>query len=145
MRRLLCVAATGLTLAALVGCGSPDQQMLSSAARAARDAGSEVATVRVVAGGYLDGDLWSQPARRMVSDAEDALGKVVTTFEAEQPTTAASRTTYDRVSKALDDADTAVVLARIAVLNGDRPALRQSLTALDASARDLRGYGELAK
>jgi hypothetical protein len=142
MWRRLCVA--GLAGVLVAGCGG-DEAMRSDGARAARDAGSEVRTVRVVAGAFLDDKLWSRSASRMVSDAETALGTVATKFDAEQPTTPGARVTYDRVSKALDDAQDAVVTARIALGNDDRAGLRRALGSLDDSAVQLGELGELAR
>ncbi len=139
---LVCVAAAAVLLG---GCAGPDQAMTEAGARAARDAASEVGTARVAVQAVAEGNLWSRAADRVVSDAETALGAVATAFGQQQPSTVRSRQTYDEITEALDDAEQAVVSARIAVRNDDRAALPKWLAELDRTAERLRSLGELAR
>jgi|SRR5215207_3962442 len=134
----------GLVLS-LAGCGDPDQQMRSEGARAAREAVSGVRTAQLVAQSLLDGKVWDQPATVMVTDAEEALGQVATTFDARQPESAESRETYDQYSEALSSAADGVTELRIALRNGDLDAVRQQVGQLDKTAEQLEQLGERAQ
>lgn len=142
---LQCSASLAAGLLLLTGCGSPDQQLLGDGARAARDAASEVATARITAQTLLARKVWSRAADQVVTDAETALGKVATTFDEQQPETAHSRRTYDTISDALSQAESAVTATRIAIRAGDETALARQVPALDLAAEHLRELGELAR
>jgi hypothetical protein len=139
------VASVVIALAGLTGCGDPDQKMLSEGARAARDAASDVGTARMAAESLLDHKLWPQPANVLVSDAEQAVGKVATTFDERQPTTERSRATYDEFSAALSDAETSVTDLRIALQNDDLAAVAQQITELRKAGQRLDQLGERAR
>jgi hypothetical protein len=150
MRRRLAAfwAPAGLMLSLILGlaaCGDPDQQMLSEGARAAREAVSGVRTAQLAAQSLLDGKIWAQPATVMVTDAEDALGQVATTFDARQPETDESRKTYDQYSEALSNASDGVTDLRIALRGGDLEAVRQQVGQLDETADQLEQLGERAQ
>jgi hypothetical protein len=142
MKRLavaLCV------IAALTACGNPNQQMQSEAARAARAAASEVRTARLAAQALLDSKAWSQPAVVVVTDAEEAVGKVATDFSARQPETDESRKTYDLYSDALTAAEDGVTELRIALNRKDRAAVVAQLEQLGKTGEQLVQLGERAK
>lgn len=139
MRRM-CVAIC--LLATLVGCGDPDQKLQSEAARAARDAASEVRTARLAAQTLLDSKMWSPPAIVMVTDAEEAVGKVATGFSARQPETDRSRKTYDLYSDALTAAEDGVTELRIALNRNDRAAVAAELEQLGKTGEQLVQLGE---
>jgi hypothetical protein len=146
MRRLIAVVAVVIgLLVAVAGCGDPDQQMRSEGARAARDAASEVRTARLAAQSLLDHKLWSQPATVLVSDAEDALGKVATTFGAQQPETKESRKIYDQTTEALANAEDSVTDLRIALRSDDLAAVRNQVGQLEKTGEQLVQLGERAK
>lgn len=133
----------GLVLVSLLaGCSSPDQKLQDAAAQAAREARSEVATVRLTVEQLQAHRLWSQPAEQLVADAEKGLGKTASAFSAQQPTTDESRRIYAQTTKALDDAQTAVTATRIALGNGDLAAASREIAVLQKSATAL---GELAR
>jgi hypothetical protein len=142
---LRCSASLVAGLVLLTGCGNPDQQLLSDGARAARDAASEVATARITAQTLLARKVWSRAADQVVTDAETALGKVATTFDEQQPETARSRRSYDTISDALSQAESAVTATRIAIRAGDETALARQVPVLDRTAEHLRELGELAR
>jgi hypothetical protein len=147
MRRSASVIAGLACLAtALTGCGGDSQQkMLTEGARTAREAASEVNTVRLISQQLLDHRLWSPSATRMVKDSEETLGKVATSFTSRQPATSPSRQTYDEFSDALDAAESAVEDTRIAMANGDLTKVREQVGTLDKLSDQLRKLGESAK
>ena len=147
MRRSAAVLAVLVCLiTALAGCGGDSQQkMLTEGAKTARDAASEVTTVRLISQQLLDHRLWSPSATRMVKDSEETLGKVATSFTSRQPATGPARETYDEFSDALDAAETGVEDARIAMVNGDLTKLREQVGTLDKLSDQLRKLGESAK
>ncbi len=146
MRRLIgwCGVAC-LVLAALAGCGNPDQQLRSEGARAAREAASAVGAARLAGQSFLDHKLWSQPATQLVSEAEESLGQVGTTFDQQQPKSTSSRKTYDDISKTLDDAESNVTDLRIALVNNDLDAVTSAVRQLSQVSGQLRQVGETAK
>jgi len=139
------IAVCALVLGLLAGCGDPDQKMLADGARAARDAASEVGTARLAAKSLLDQKLWNAPAVQLVSDAEQAIGKVTSTFHAQQPETGRSRQTYDMVSKALSTAQDNVTELRIALNNKDLGTVADQVTKLQTIGEQLDRLGEQAK
>jgi hypothetical protein len=146
VRRLMGWCGVGcLVLAVLVGCGDPDQQLRSEGARAGREAASAAGTAKLAGQSFLDHKLWSQPATQLVSDAEKALGQVSSTFDKQQPKTAASRKVYDQVSKTLDDAAGNVTDLRIALTNGDQAGVAKLVKELADTAEGLRRLGETEK
>jgi predicted ArsR family transcriptional regulator len=143
VRRMIAVCA--LVLGLLAGCGDPDQKMLADGARAARDAASEVGTAQLAARSLLDHKLWNAPAVQLVTDAEQALGKVTSTFDAQQPGTGRSRQIYDTVSKALSTAEDNLTELRIALNNNDLGAVADQVTRLQTIGQQLERLGEQAK
>jgi hypothetical protein len=139
------LALVATILAVLAGCGDPDQKMLTEGARAARDAASEVGTARLAAQSLLDHKLWNAPATQIVSDAEQAIGKVASTFDALQPKTGRSRATYDSYSEALSNAEDDVTELRIALTNDDLGTVTDQVSKLQTVAQQLRRLGEQAK
>jgi hypothetical protein len=129
----------------LAGCAGPDQKMQTEAARAARDAASEVRTARLAAQSLLDQKVWTQPAVVVVSDAEEALGTVATGFSSRQPETDESRKTYDLYSEALTAAEDGVTELRIALNRQDRAAVTAELGQLTKTGEQLVQLGERAK
>ena len=139
-------ATVAVLLAVLTGCGADSEQtMLTEGARAAREAVSEVNTVRLVGNQLLDGKLWAPAADRMVTDAEEALEKVVSGFDARQPGSEESRRMYDEFGEALDAAAAAVQDTRIALANDDLATVRQQLGVLEQVGRQLDRLGESAQ
>lgn len=147
MRRAGMVIAVLICLTtALTGCaGDSQQKMLTEGARAARDAASEVNTVRVTSQQLLDHRLWSRSATRMVQDSEEALSKVSDSFGTRQPATDASRETYDRFTDALDAASSALRETRIAMANDDLGKVREQIAVLTKVGDQLGELGESAK
>ncbi|WBQ08209.1 hypothetical protein [Kribbella sp. CA-293567] len=146
MRRLFGWCGVGCLLLALTaGCGDPDQQLRSEGARAARDAASAVGAARVAGQAYLDRKLWSQPATRMVGEAEEAMEQVVSTFGRQQPKTPESRQTYDRFTEALEVAEGTLTDLRIALTNGDTDGVGKLVRQLTGTAAGLRELGETEK
>lgn len=142
--RLAAIAV--VVLCVLSGCGADsDQKMLTEGARAAREAASEVNSVRLTTRQLLDGKLWTPGATRMVTDSEEALDKVVSSFDARQPGSGESREIYDRYGDALDAAVSVVRETRIALANDDRAKVRQQLAVLEQAGRQLGQLGESAK
>jgi phosphohistidine phosphatase SixA len=134
-----------LVLGIAAGCGDPDQQLRSEGARAAREAASAVGTAELAGQSFLDHKLWSQPATQLVSEAEQSLGKVSSTFDQQQPRTRASRKTYDDVSKTLDEAAGNVTDLRIALTNGDKAGVAELVKELTDTTEGLRRLGETEK
>ncbi|QNE21297.1 hypothetical protein F1D05_29505 [Kribbella qitaiheensis] len=143
MRGMIAVAAIVLALAA--GCGDPDQKMLDAGARAARDTASEVGTARLAAQSVLDHKLWNAPATQVVADAEQAIGKVASTFDTQQPQTGRSRQTFDTFSAALSTAQDNVTELRIALKNDDLGTVADQVKALQTIGQQLGKLGEQAK
>lgn len=139
------VAGGLLLVLVLAGCGDPDQKVRDAATQSAREAVSEVNTTRLVIEQLRSRQLWSQPAGRMVADAEKGLGTAVSSFESQQPQTEVSARLYEQVVKALDDAQTAVTAVRIALGNGNLAAAGEQLDALRRAADDLNAIGATAK
>jgi tRNA(Ser,Leu) C12 N-acetylase TAN1 len=129
----------------LGGCADPEQKLRETAAQSAREAASEVNTTRLVVEQLRAHRLWSQPAGRMVGDAEKGVEKAASSFAAQQPSTEESRRLYEQTSKSLDDAETAVTAVRIALGNNDLTAAERQLVVLRQSATDLDRIGELAR
>jgi hypothetical protein len=145
IRALAILAMTFGLVAGLAGCGDPDQKLLGEGARAARDAASEVGTARLAAKSLLDHKLWTAPATQLVTESEEALGKVASTFDAQQPETAKSRQKYDEISKALSDAQDIVTELRIALNNNDLGTVADQVTQLEQTGQQLDRLGEQAK
>jgi hypothetical protein len=139
------IAVLALVLALVAGCADPDQKLLADGARAARDAASEVGTARLAAKSLLDHKLWNAPAAQLVSDAEKAIGKVATTFDAQQPETGRSRQTYDTFAKALTTAEDNVTELRIALNNNDLGTVADQVGRLQTIGQQLDRLGEQAK
>jgi hypothetical protein len=129
----------------LSGCGDPDQKLRAAAAQAARETASEVNTARLAVEQLQAGRLWQQPAQQLVSDAEKAVGKAATSFSSQQPSTDASRRTYEQVTDVLDAAQTAVTAIRIALGNDDLAAAVRQADELGKTGAELDRIGELAK
>jgi hypothetical protein len=132
-------------VAGLAGCGDADQKILADGARAARDAASEVGTARLAADALLNHKLWKAPAVQLVTDAEQALGKVTSTFDAQQPETGRSRQTYDTFSKALSTAEDNVTELRIALNNNDLGTVADQVVRLQTIGQQLDRLGEQAE
>ncbi|WP_433166929.1 hypothetical protein [Kribbella sp. CA-247076] len=147
MRWWAAIAVALLALPAmLTGCGADsERQLLTEGARAAREARSEVNTVRLISNQFLDGNLWAPAANRMVTDADEALDQVVSGFEARQPGDATARRRYDEFGEALDAAASAVRDTRIALANGDLTTVRQQVGVLEQAGRELDRLGESAR
>ena len=86
----------------------------------------------------LEHKLWKQPAEQLVKDAEKSLSTVSSGFAAEQPQTEESRRTYDEVTRALDEAESAVTATRIVLANGDLTAAARQIPVLDQVADRLQ-------
>jgi hypothetical protein len=132
------VAVAVLLAAIAAGCSSPEQQLADAAEQAVREATSEVGTTQLAVRQLLDHKLWRQPAQQMVTDAETSLSTVASGFAAEQPETEASQRTYDEVTRALDEAESAVTATRIALANGDLTTAARQLPVLDEVAGRLQ-------
>jgi hypothetical protein len=132
------VAVAVLLAAIAAGCASPEQQLRDSADQAVREAASEVGSTQLAVRQLLEHQLWKQPAEQLVKDAEKSLSTVSSGFAAEQPQTAESRRTYDEVTGALDDAESAVTATRIVLANGDLAAAARQLPVLDQVADRLQ-------
>jgi hypothetical protein len=146
MRKIAVVALAMGVVAGLAGCGGdPDQKMLSEGARAARDAASEVRTARLAAQSLLDHQIWAQPATVVVTDAEEALDKVASGFDARQPETDESRATYDQYSDALVAAQDGLTELRIALGRSDLAAVSREVGHLEKTGDQLVQLGERAK
>ena len=146
MQRVIGWCGVGcLIIATATGCGDPDQQLRSEGARAAREAASAAGTAELAGQSFLDHKLWSQPATQLVSEAEQALGQVSSTFDQQQPKTRASREAYDQVSKTLDDAAGDVTDLRIALTNGDEGGVAELVKELSDTTEGLRRLGETEK
>lgn len=138
------VAAGLLLVMLLAGCGDPDSKLRDAAAQTAREAASEVGTTRTAVEQLQAHRLWPQPARQLVADSEKSLDKASSSFAAQQPSTPVSERLYEQVTKALDDAQTAVTAVRIALGNDDLAGAGQQLDALRLASKDLGEIGELA-
>jgi hypothetical protein len=143
MRRL--IAGVLVLVALLAGCGNPDQKLREAAAQSGRAAASEVNTTRLAVEQLRAHRLWSQPAGRMVADAEKGLNTAASSFASQQPSTDVSARLYEQVTKTLTDAQTVVTAIRIALGNDDLAAAEQQLDALRRSGSDLEKIGELAQ
>ncbi|MFF0341634.1 hypothetical protein [Kribbella sp. NPDC004875] len=133
-----------MLLVLLTGCQGPEQQLRQAAAQSAREAASEVGTTRLAVEQLRSRRLWSQSAEQIVKDAEQGVEKAASSFSAQQPATGASTSLYEQVTKALDDAQTAVTAVRIALGNNDLAAAERQLDQLRAASRDLQSIEEVA-
>jgi Flp pilus assembly protein TadD len=140
------IAVLACLLTVLSGCGADsEQKMLTEGARSAREAASEVNTVRLISQQLLDHKLWAPSATSMVKDSEQTLDKVVSSFATRQPGSDTVRQTYDRFSDALDAASDAVVETRIALVNGNLAKVQQQVGELQKVGEQLDELGESAK
>jgi hypothetical protein len=145
MRRVGSAALVCGLVFGLAGCGNPDQQMRTEGAKAARDAASQVSTARLAGQSLLEQKIWSPTTTVLVSDAEEALGKVATSFGARQPETVESRKIYDQTTEALSTAEESVTDLRIALRSGDLATVRRQVEELGRTADQLAKLGEQAK
>jgi hypothetical protein len=143
VRRL--VVACLLVPLLLGGCGNPDQKLVDAAAQAGREAESGVNTARLAIEQLEAGRLWRQPAAQLVDDAEKDVEKAGSSFSSQQPSTDASRRTYEQVNEALDNAAKAVTAVRIALGNDDLPTAVRQVDVLRRSGAELQRIGELTK
>jgi hypothetical protein len=133
-----------LLVSLLAACTNPDQKLRESAAQTAREAASEVTTVRLAVEQLHTHRLWAQPARQVVADAEKALDKSASSFASQQPSSELSARLYEQVTSTLDDAETTVTAVRIALGNDDLTAAERQLASLRKASSDLAKIGELA-
>ncbi|MEU4393907.1 hypothetical protein [Kribbella sp. NPDC023855] len=145
MRRVGSVAMICGLVFGLAGCGDPDQQMRTEGAKAARDAVSQVRTARLAGQSLLDQKIITPTTTVLVTDAEEALGKVATSFSARQPETAESRKIYDQTTEALSTAEEGVTDLRIALRSGDLAKVRSQVDELGKTGDQLAKLGEQAK
>jgi hypothetical protein len=129
----------------LAGCGNPDQQMRTEGAKAARDAVSQVRTARLAAQSLLDHKIMTPTTTVLVTDAEEALGKVATSFSARQPETTESRKIYDQTNDALSAAEESITDLRIALRSNDLATVRSQVEELGKTGDQLAKLGEQAK
>lgn len=131
-----------LVLALMSGCapGTPNAESWRfDAIKAVGDVSSSVATVQLALD--HDHDIFAPYVKAASVEAEDAAGKAAQKISALQPP-AGYRTPYDTVTSTLDDADSLLAAARIAVVQHDRaayPKLRQQLSKMADRLTKLEG------
>jgi hypothetical protein len=137
-RRVPWVAGCALVL--LSGCIAPalDQgAFVQNAKSALESASSETSTARLALDGLLSGKATNAYADTVVTDSENAMGGVETSFGVVDPPSRGQDQLRDQVTALLGDADDALAHARIALRRNDRSALRGALRELDASTSQL--------
>jgi len=128
------------TLVLMSGCiaPAPDQGAFEQNAKSALEsASSETSTARLALDGLLSGKATDAYADTVVTDSENAMGGVQTSFGVVDPPSRAQDRLRDQVLTLLSDADDALAHARIALRRNDTRALHAALGELDASTSQL--------
>jgi hypothetical protein len=122
----------------LGGCIAPalDQGAFEQNAKSALEsAASETSTAQIAVDVLLSGSATNAYADTVVTDSENAMGGIETSFGVVDPPTPTQDDLRDQVLTLLGDAEDALAHARIAVRRGDVPSLREARQELeDASA-----------
>ena len=122
------------------GCIAPavDQGAFQQNAKSALEsASSETATARLAVDGLLSGRATSAYADTVVTDSENAMGGVQTSFGVVDPPSRDQDRLRDQVLTLLGNADDALAHTRIALRRNDDKALRSALQELDNSTSQL--------
>lgn len=133
-RILLAISATLV----LGGCIAPalDRGAFEQNAKSALEsAASETSTAQIAVDVLLSGKATNAYADTVVTDSENAMGGIETSFGVVDPPAPNQDELRDEVLTLLGDADDALAHARIAIRRGDPSALREARKELeDASA-----------
>ena len=130
----------GCTALLLSGCIAPalDQGAFEQNAKSALEsASSETATARLAVDSLLAGKATTAYADTVVTDSENAMGGVQTSFGVVDPPSHDQDRLRDQVLTLLGNADDALAHTRIALRRNDDRALRSALEELDASTSQL--------
>ena len=133
--RILLAISVSLLLG---GCIAPalDQGAFEQNAKSALEsAASETSTAQIAVDVLLSGKATNAYADTVVTDSENAMGGIETSFGVVDPPAATQDGLRDEVLTLLGDADDALAHARIAIRRGDVSSLREAHKELeDASA-----------
>lgn len=128
------VAAVGLAVTLLSGCVVPardDAAYRTDATQALQSATSVARTAEVTLRHWLAGDVTTAYADTVVTEAEQAIGPIQTSFGAVDPSSRAVDQLREDVTGRLSDTESALALSRIALRRGDRDAVRRGAGRLD--------------
>ncbi|NNG41032.1 hypothetical protein HJ588_17375 [Flexivirga sp. ID2601S] len=109
----------------------------------ARAAAGIVATARAGAKAWQDGKLTHAYADTMVTEAEEDIGSVVSTFDSRQPPTQAAIALRDRIDAPLESASNALSDLRIALRRSDHEGVKSATDDLAAPQRSLEGLEQV--
>lgn len=135
--------ATWLVTCAVVflgGCVAPalDRGAFEQNAKSALEsATSETSTARLAVDGLLSGKATNAYANTVVTDSENAMGGIETSFGVVDPPDGSQDTLRDQVLTLLGNADDALAHTRIALRRNDKSALQSAVKELDASTSQL--------
>jgi hypothetical protein len=144
MSRRLGALTAGCAVLLLTGCIAPalDRGAFEQNAKSALEsAASETQTAQLALEVLLSGSATNAYTDIVVTDSENAMGGIETSFGTVDPPTPAQDKLRDDVLTLLGDADDALAHARIAVRRGDTPAVtdaRQELGAVSAHLESAR-------
>jgi hypothetical protein len=140
MSRRHLVPAAGCSLILLTGCIAPalDQGAFEQNAKSALEsAASETQTAQIALDVLLSGSATNAYADTVVTDSENAMGGIETSFGVVDPPTPTLDKLRDDVLTLLGDADDALAHARIAVRRGDTARLNAAREELETASADL--------
>lgn len=124
----------GVSVALLTGCIAPavNQGAFEQNAKSALEsASSETSTAQIAVDALLSGKATDVYADTVITDSENAMGGIQTSFGVVDPPSPDQDPLRDDVLKLLGDADDALAHTRIAVRRGDPAALRDARKELD--------------
>ncbi|MGO4341775.1 hypothetical protein [Pedococcus sp. 2YAF34] len=140
MMRRRATYVVGCAVVLLSGCIAPalDSGAFEQNAKSALEsASSETSTVRLAVDGLLAGKSTGAYADTVVTDSENAMGGVETSFGVVDPPSRRQDQLRDQVLTLLGNADDALAHTRIALRRNDRSGLKAALGELDASTSEL--------
>lgn len=140
-RPVISAAGVALTATLLSGCVSPafnHGAFRENASGAVGSALSESLTARLTIDALSAGKVTVAAANTIITENEDALGPIQSSFGNVDPPTRPDDSLRDAVVKALGDAEDAIAQARIAVRRGDDEGLREARASLEKASHALQ-------
>jgi hypothetical protein len=144
--RLACMA--GAVAVLLNGCIAPAVNggaFAQNAKSALESASSETSTAQIALGTLLSGNATNAYTDTVVTDSENAMGGIQTSFGVVDPPSPDQDKLRDDALTLLGDADDALAHARIAVRRGDPATLRAARKELEAATTHLESAREKLK
>jgi hypothetical protein len=144
-RRIVATTALALAFAGLAGCAEPSSDYGDYRAmvkQSAKDAQSAMATAQLIADEVLRGRTTHAYADTVVTDAEDDVSSIQSTFDSRQPPDSVSIKLRGEFDDVLQSATTAVQDLRIAVRRNDVKAIEQGLGEAAKALQQLAKYSQ---